>query len=57
MKKIVKELNSPVNLISYHSTSKGLIGECGLRCVYMELHNIDKEVYIINIRFMNKYLN
>jgi hypothetical protein len=23
----------------------------------MELYNIDKEVYIINIRFMNKYLN
>ena len=41
MKKIVCELKSPVNLISYHSTSKGLIGECGLRGGYMELHNIE----------------
>ncbi len=40
MKKIVSELNSPVNLISYHSTSKGLLGECGLRGGYMELQNI-----------------
>ena len=31
-------------LISYHSTSKGLMGECGLRGGYMELENIDPYV-------------
>ncbi|OEU15189.1 hypothetical protein FRACYDRAFT_226038 [Fragilariopsis cylindrus CCMP1102] len=30
-----------LQLISFHSTSKGLIGECGRRGGYMELHNID----------------
>merc|ERR1719474_2292731 len=31
-----------VELISYHSVSKGIFGECGLRGGYMELINIDK---------------
>ena len=30
-----------LQLISFHSTSKGLIGECGRRGGMMELHNID----------------
>jgi len=30
-----------LQLISFHSTSKGLIGECGRRGGYMELHHID----------------
>jgi len=30
-----------LQLVSFHSTSKGLIGECGRRGGYMELHNID----------------
>ena len=30
-----------LELVSFHSTSKGLIGECGRRGGYMELHNID----------------
>jgi len=29
-----------LQLVSFHSTSKGLIGECGRRGGYMELHNI-----------------
>lgn len=33
-----------LQLISFHSTSKGLIGECGRRGGYMELHNIDPYV-------------
>lgn len=33
-----------VELVSYHSTSKGLLGECGLRGGYMELENIDPYV-------------
>eukprot|EP00577_Skeletonema_sp_RCC1716_P006234 CAMPEP_0113391502 /NCGR_PEP_ID=MMETSP0013_2-20120614/10753_1 /TAXON_ID=2843 ORGANISM="Skeletonema costatum, Strain 1716" /NCGR_SAMPLE_ID=MMETSP0013_2 /ASSEMBLY_ACC=CAM_ASM_000158 /LENGTH=629 /DNA_ID=CAMNT_0000274767 /DNA_START=120 /DNA_END=2009 /DNA_ORIENTATION=+ /assembly_acc=CAM_ASM_000158 len=33
-----------LQLISFHSTSKGFIGECGRRGGYMELHNIDPYV-------------
>lgn len=29
-----------LQLVSFHSTSKGLIGECGRRGGYMEMHNI-----------------
>eukprot|EP00494_Astrolonche_serrata_P030499 UN30767 len=32
-----------VELVSYHSTSKGIFGECGLRGGYMELCNIEDE--------------
>ena len=35
---------SSLQLVSFHSTSKGLIGECGRRGGYMELHNIDTYV-------------
>jgi alanine transaminase len=46
-KKIIHDLGAPYNkieLISFHSTSKGLLGECGLRGGYMELENIDPYV-------------
>lgn len=33
-----------LELFSFHSTSKGLLGECGKRGGYMELHGIDKYV-------------
>ena len=33
-----------LQLVSFHSTSKGLIGECGRRGGYMELHGIDPYV-------------
>lgn len=33
-----------LQMVSFHSTSKGLIGECGRRGGYMELHNIDSYV-------------
>lgn len=33
-----------LELVSFHSTSKGLIGECGRRGGYMELHGIDRYV-------------
>jgi aspartate/methionine/tyrosine aminotransferase len=46
VKKVVVE--SPdcesLELVSFHSTSKGFIGECGRRGGYMELHNIDPYV-------------
>lgn len=34
-----------LELVSFHSTSKGLIGECGRRGGYMEFHNISSEVH------------
>lgn len=34
-----------LQLVSFHSTSKGLIGECGRRGGYMELHNIDPYIH------------
>lgn len=34
-----------LQLVSFHSTSKGTIGECGRRGGYMELHNIDPYVH------------
>lgn len=40
-KRVVCEMNSPVELASFHSVSKGVIGECGLRGGYMEVHNMD----------------
>jgi aspartate/methionine/tyrosine aminotransferase len=35
-------IKDSVELISLHSISKGIIGECGLRGGYFETHNIDK---------------
>lgn len=43
-KKVVREMNSPAALISFHSTSKGVIGECGRRGGYFECTNISDEV-------------
>ena len=40
-KKFVCELESPIELVSLHSVSKGMIGECGHRGGYFELHNFD----------------
>jgi len=44
-KKVAIDCNlKKLQLISFHSTSKGLIGECGRRGGYMELHHIDPYV-------------
>ncbi|KAG7354129.1 alanine-synthesizing transaminase [Nitzschia inconspicua] len=45
-KKVALETPGCENLqmVSFHSTSKGVIGECGRRGGYMELHNIDPYV-------------
>jgi len=43
-KKVVRDLNSSVELVSYHSTSKGFLGECGMRGGYYEATNIDPKV-------------
>lgn len=46
MRKVLAEMGEPfrdnVELISLHSVSKGLQGECGLRGGYVEIHNFDK---------------
>ena len=39
-----KEYSNEIELISFHSTSKGLLGECGRRGGYFECHNLDNEV-------------
>lgn len=43
-KKIVRKLNSPIPLVSFHSISKGVSGECGRRGGYFELTNFSPEV-------------
>lgn len=44
-RRVVTEMSSKVELFSYHSVSKGLVGECGRRGGYMELYNIHPEVF------------
>eukprot|EP00051_Salpingoeca_urceolata_P027127 m.480129 g.480129 ORF g.480129 m.480129 type:complete len:550 (-) comp21709_c0_seq1:284-1933(-) len=44
LKQVVCEMDSPVELVSFHSTSKGMYGECGVRGGYMELHNFLPEI-------------
>lgn len=45
-RKVLAELGEPyasnVELLSFHTISKGLMGECGLRGGYMETHNLDQ---------------
>uniref|UniRef100_A0A6T8PJA8 Calmodulin n=1 Tax=Hemiselmis andersenii TaxID=464988 RepID=A0A6T8PJA8_HEMAN len=47
VKKVVRDLGDDYKgfeLVSFHSTSKGIIGECGRRGGYMELCGFDAEV-------------
>nr|AIT69942.1 alanine transaminase [Grateloupia turuturu] len=43
-KKVVTELGSSVELASFHSVSKGLFGECGMRGGFLEALNMEQEV-------------
>ena len=43
-KKVVRQTQSPVPLVSFHSISKGVSGECGRRGGYFECTNLSKEV-------------
>lgn len=43
-KSVVRAMNSQIELVSFHSTSKGFLGECGQRGGYMELTNINEDV-------------
>ena len=42
-KKVLRGSNSPVPLISFHSISKGVTGECGRRGAYFEMVNVPEE--------------
>jgi len=55
-KKVVAQSKIPVDLISFHSTSKGLMGECGVRGGYFELHNIDSQVQAQISKLRTMYL-
>ena len=47
MRRVMAEMGEPwadeTEMISMHSTSKGLLGECGLRGGYFEIHNLGKK--------------
>lgn len=44
LSKMTPEIRDNVELMSFHSCSKGLLGECGIRGGYTEFVNIDPEV-------------
>ncbi|CAI5439058.1 unnamed protein product [Caenorhabditis angaria] len=49
-KKVVTEMGAPydkIELASFHSVSKGYMGECGMRGGYVEFLNLDSEVYVL----------
>lgn len=43
-KKVVHDMGSDVELASFHSVSKGVTGECGMRGGYVELFNMTDEI-------------
>ncbi|KAJ6469156.1 alanine aminotransferase [Mycena vitilis] len=43
-KKVVRDMGSAVPLVSFHSISKGVSGECGRRGGYFELCNVAEDV-------------
>ena len=53
-RQVLKELGEPysntLQLVSFHSTSKGRIGECGRRGGYMQLENFDPEVEAVILK-------
>lgn len=43
-KKVVSKMRSPIPLVSFHSTSKGVTGECGRRGGYFECTNFSPSI-------------
>lgn len=43
-RKVVKDMKSEIPLVSFHSGSKGVIGECGARAGYFQLTNFPTDV-------------
>lgn len=59
LKKVVRDLGKEYDdfeFISFHSTSKGLIGECGRRGGYMEVCGMDEEVYAQVVKLQSSRL-
>ncbi|KAJ7806937.1 transaminase [Mycena olivaceomarginata] len=56
-KKIVRMLSSPIPLVSFHSISKGVSGECGRRGGYFELCNISPDVSALIYRLVSAGLD
>lgn len=52
-KKIVRQIDSPVPLVSFHSISKGVSGECGRRGGYFEAANISEEVVALMYKMVS----
>ncbi|EPB77692.1 aminotransferase, class I/II [Ancylostoma ceylanicum] len=49
-KKVINEMGAPYNkmeLASFHSVSKGYMGECGMRGGYVEFFNLDPQVFVL----------
>lgn len=58
-RKVMSTMEHPYNkaeLFSFHSTSKGLVGECGLRGGYMHWENINAEVEVQLKKFKSVFL-
>jgi alanine transaminase len=55
-KKVISDLKANVDLFSFHSTSKGIMGECGIRGGYFEAWNIDKDVFAQLEKLRTMYL-
>mmetsp|Transcript_83943 Transcript_83943/g.166623 ORF Transcript_83943/g.166623 Transcript_83943/m.166623 type:complete len:494 (+) Transcript_83943:82-1563(+) len=43
-RKVVQEMGSKIELFSFHSVSKGVVGECGLRGGFVHCHNVEQGV-------------
>ena len=41
-----QDFKDELELASFHSTSKGYMGECGFRSGYMEVNNLDADVKV-----------
>lgn len=52
-KKVVRKLDSQVPLISFHSISKGVSGECGRRGGYFEAANISEPVIALMYKMVS----
>lgn len=52
-KKIVRQQGSNIPLFSFHSVSKGFIGECGKRGGYVEFTNISKDIHDIFVKYVS----
>lgn len=52
-KKVVTDMQSKVELASFHSVSKGVMGECGLRGGYMEVVNMNQDVIELIYKVMS----